>query len=185
MNLRDQLYKLRSITDVKVYGQKRWVTEDEGEILYTIIKSIDAQSFIECGTANGYSALWAALALPKEGRVYTFDPVPRPKLWEDLKLGFAELRDKIIYFQEEFQTLKWDPPRPAVVFIDGDHHSESVLKDWRIIEPNLWSFDKVVFHDLKSSKVKRAWDKITERQSNAFIYSTPRVMGVITYERKT
>ena len=45
-----------------------------GRALGVLVRAIGARRIVEVGTAIGYSALWMALALPKEGRLITIDP---------------------------------------------------------------------------------------------------------------
>lgn len=45
-----------------------------GRALHVLIRATGARRVVEVGTAIGYSALWMATALPKEGRIDTIDP---------------------------------------------------------------------------------------------------------------
>ena len=104
--IEDRLNNMRWTTDNLVYPQKRWVTEVEGTLIKDIIKISGAKSYVESGTANGFSAMWASLGLPEDGKVYTFDPINRPKLYEDKNIGCIDFTSKIEFIQEKFEDLE-------------------------------------------------------------------------------
>ena len=50
------------------------VSTSVGRALFVLVRATGAKRIVEVGTAIGYSALWMALALPKDGRIVTIDP---------------------------------------------------------------------------------------------------------------
>jgi caffeoyl-CoA O-methyltransferase len=50
------------------------VSTSVGRALFVLVRATAAKRIVEVGTAIGYSALWMALALPKDGRIVTIDP---------------------------------------------------------------------------------------------------------------
>jgi len=144
--------------------QERWVTDHEANLIQNIVKANLTASYIESGTANGYSSCWAAMVLPANGKIYTYDPVDRPKLWS--QPGLEEIKEKIRYFQAPFVDItktfstKWE--HPFTIFIDGDHGRQSVLDDWNAVKNYLTNDDVIIFHDLDLSGVQKAIAEITE-----------------------
>jgi predicted O-methyltransferase YrrM len=49
------------------------ITPDSGKLLHILIKMINAKNILEIGTLTGYSAIWMARALPKEGKLITLE----------------------------------------------------------------------------------------------------------------
>jgi hypothetical protein len=71
-----------------------------------------------------------------------------------------------------------------VVFIDGDHETDSVLEDWAAIEPLLEPGDVVLFHDLDLDTVQVAWEQIhpTLEGSQLIHFATFRDMKGVLYQ---
>jgi len=170
------------------YKQARWVNYDEAELLREWVRAANPDIVLESGTANGYSSLWLASGLD-QGKLYTFDPIDRPKVW--MEFPSLEVTTKINFCQAEFRHLdKHVNPTPSariVAFIDGDHGYVSVMEDWNALHPFLKSGDVVLFHDLRESKVIKAFDDIKAITpfSRTFKFRTARVMGVLIYESQT
>jgi predicted O-methyltransferase YrrM len=52
------------------------VSPSQGKLLYVLAKSIGARSILEVGTLGGYSTIWLARALPKDGQLVTLEYEP-------------------------------------------------------------------------------------------------------------
>ncbi len=150
----------------------RWVPPEKGQVLAKIIHELQPKSYFEAGTANGYSSLLAAVAMPADGVVHTFDPANRWKIWEDKKsFGDNWKKDikKINYHHGPFNEKPGNLPKddaeyakpywsgvteylpgngPSVFFIDGDHSKTGVLKDWDSIKRFLKAGDTIIFDDI-------------------------------------
>ena len=101
------------------------VSASEGMILHVLARAVGAKSILEIGTLGGYSALWLASALPKDGRFVTLEVnetharVARENL---ARAGFGELVDvrlgpalqSLAAMQgEEFDVTFIDADKPA------------------------------------------------------------------------
>src|SRR5215212_9149388 len=53
------------------------VAPNQGKFLMLLAKSINARNVLEIGTLGGYSTIWLARALPKDGRIVTLEADPR------------------------------------------------------------------------------------------------------------
>jgi predicted O-methyltransferase YrrM len=53
------------------------VTPSQGKLLYILARTLGAQNILEIGTLGGYSTIWLARALPKNGRLVTIESDPR------------------------------------------------------------------------------------------------------------
>jgi predicted O-methyltransferase YrrM len=140
----------------------RAVTDDESLMIYTLIQAHRIDRVVECGTANGYSTCWLALALLDmqrgEPEVHTWDVEDRPKTWdvEEVNHGREEFqknyKDIITFHHSSFSdtlldTFTPDENKRTAYFIDGDHSKGMFARDWKTVEPLLNKGDLVIFHD--------------------------------------
>lgn len=163
----------------------RWAQVEEGQVLFDAVKSSGAKQFIEIGTANGWTACWAAVA---GAEVYTFDISDRAKVYTDAFFPLPELQTRIhaycIGSPECIERIK-ELPRIGVTvwFIDGDHSREGVTRDFEAIKPLLKPGDKVIFHDIKKGTigVYRFWKQLNKDYPGQCIgHSTYNGMGTWT-----
>jgi predicted O-methyltransferase YrrM len=101
------------------------VTPSQGKLLHLLARSIGARSILEIGTLGGYSSIWLARALPRDGRLVTLEAQAR---YAELaatniaRAGFAELVDvRVGKALETLPQLAAEQPEPFdLVFIDAD-----------------------------------------------------------------
>lgn len=156
----------------KNYKFERWVAPEKGKVLFNLIQESGAEAYFESGTANGFSTMYAALALPKDGVVHTFDPANRVKVWNDAYFDGMHYTPKINYHNSKFNAIgimgteeeekglePWTCVRdflpctgPKFFFIDGDHSFSGVRKDFHSIKDHLQEGDIIVFDDVGSEK---------------------------------
>ena len=53
------------------------VTPPQGKLLWILANSIEARSILEIGTLGGYSTIWLARALPRDGRLVSLEVDPK------------------------------------------------------------------------------------------------------------
>ena len=135
----------------ELFKVERWCTPDEGLVLYALIQAHEIRSYLECGTANGYSALWAAAALEGVERSYlhTWDVHDRPKIW-DQEAELGDLSARIRCHQGPFADGVGNvyAPGPRLYFIDGEHNHTATRADWRAARLLIQKGDVIVFHDV-------------------------------------
>ncbi len=167
----------------KRYNRARWVSLQEGRVLYDAVKEEEPECIFESGTANGFSTLWLALCdIP----VVTFDPIFRLKLWDEMEGGCLE---NITCVSEEFSSSDMLERAQAVegkklFFIDGDHESTGLLKDTEAVKKVVSPGDVIIFHDLNIASVFRAWHRMTDFASSYENITTKRLMGKMTWGEK-
>jgi len=163
-----EIIKIRSSSSPNnKFNKARWVTEDEGAIIYSLVTIFRPANCFECGTANGYSALWLASDLGEEGKVHTFDPIDRPKVWDEPDFNIPEsIRDKIIYhntkFSEGLASVLVNCKGSSIFFIDGDHSQTGVKEDIEAVKPFIKKEDIIVFHDATERSVIKRYLKLIE-----------------------
>ena len=175
------------------FNTARWIGIEDAEELDRLILAHGLVNAIESGTANGYSASIIASCLPVQGRVITFDPVDRPKIYDNPTFCLKELAEtKIEFICKKFgDGVNSVVPMireqgPILFFIDGDHNTSGVRGDWEAIVPSLEYGDIVVFHDVKGEAcVGRHFYRLegmagtSQRRANC---DARRGLGILTVE---
>ena len=153
-----------------------WVTVKEGNVIKSTIESVDAATYIEIGTANGYSTAWAVLGMDPTGHVETYDPVDRPKIWD------KAIAKRVLYTQDSFKSEGKKYKHPIVFFIDGDHSQKGIREDYEQVEPLLNFGDVILFHDLNIEALQRFCLRLQAKEPewNFNYVETERRMLIVT-----
>ncbi|HEX9728162.1 MAG TPA: O-methyltransferase [Gemmatimonadales bacterium] len=97
------------------------VSADEGKILHTLMRAIGARRVLEVGTLGGYSGIWLARALPRDGRLVTIEGSPRHAAVAQQAFHQAGLADRIdLLVGEARDTLATVAGPFDAVFLDAD-----------------------------------------------------------------
>jgi predicted O-methyltransferase YrrM len=109
------------------------INPEEGKLLQLLITLHRVKTVVEIGTLAGYSAIWMARALPKDGHFYAINKDP-----EHIRLaqGFFDrsgVGERITQLQGDahdvLPTLNGKAPFD-MVFIDADKESYNDYLDW-------------------------------------------------------
>src|SRR5271155_1385244 len=65
------------------------VPPNEGKFLHLLARMCAARRILEIGTLGGYSAIWLARALPKDGRLITLEAEPKHAQVAQTNIGQA------------------------------------------------------------------------------------------------
>jgi len=114
------------------------VAPNQGKFLYLLAKINNARRILEIGTLGGYSALWFAKALPKDGKLITLELEPehaRVAQANINKAGFGdvvEIRvgpalESLEKLAKEGREEKFD-----LVFIDADKENNAGYVKWAL-----------------------------------------------------
>jgi predicted O-methyltransferase YrrM len=92
-----------------------------GRLLATLVQCMQANRILEIGTAYGYATLWMALAQPRMGKIWTFDPDTQRTETALSYFRRAEEDDNIeIVNQPALEVLPVFPQRNMdIVFVDA------------------------------------------------------------------
>jgi predicted O-methyltransferase YrrM len=71
------------------------VTPTQGKLLWLFARLVGARKILEVGTLGGYSTIWLARALPKDGRLITIEASPEHAEVAGANLKRASLDDRI------------------------------------------------------------------------------------------
>jgi predicted O-methyltransferase YrrM len=71
------------------------VSAPQGKLLHLIARSVAARRILEVGTLGGYSTIWLARALPKDGRLVSLELEPRHAAVARANLSRAGLAERV------------------------------------------------------------------------------------------
>lgn len=122
------LKRLRHHTQILPDADMR-VPQEQGQLLYFLIKALNAKRVMELGVFTGYSTLWMASALPDNGRVVAID---KRNNWQELAETHwqeAGVRHKIDFRIGRAQGVMQDMLNEGegssfdLIFVDADKKS--------------------------------------------------------------
>lgn len=98
------------------------VPREDGRFLNLLAKSVQAKNVLEIGTANGYSAIWLALALEETGGKLTTIEIDPGKVKEaKANLGRAGLAHRVTFLEGDAHQIVRTLEGPYdFIFIDAD-----------------------------------------------------------------
>lgn len=110
------------------------VGPEEGKLLQFLIHLSGAKKIVEIGAHAGYSTIWMAKALPKDGVVYTIErDANRIRMARETFLHFDGFKDNIKLLEgralDVLPTLEDKGPFD-LVFIDADKLNYANYLDW-------------------------------------------------------
>jgi len=113
------------------------VSPNQGKLLHLIARLQSARAILELGTLGGYSTIWLARALPKDGRLITLEA--DPKHAEVAKANFARAGlDSIIELRlglalDTLPKLAAEKKGPFdLIFIDADKQNIPEYFTWSL-----------------------------------------------------
>jgi predicted O-methyltransferase YrrM len=107
------------LREMEVYADKNLIPicgPLKGKFLFLLSKSIRAKKILELGTAIGYSTLWLASSIPKNGKVITIDIdeeflkkarsfLKKARVLRKVKLIKGDARDILKKLKEKFDLI--------------------------------------------------------------------------------
>ncbi|MEU5156825.1 O-methyltransferase [Glycomyces sp. NPDC021274] len=113
------------------------VSAAQGKLLYLLAKTLGAKRVLEIGTLGGYSAIWMARALPKDGHLVSLEYSPRHaevasgNIARAGLVGIVEIR--VGAAAESLPKLAAEGGEPFdMVFIDADKGGYPDYLDWSL-----------------------------------------------------
>ena len=152
-----QKNRSRKVSDIARYSS---VPEKYGILLSNLASEFGGPGIIELGTSLGISSIYMALSCP-ENIIHTIEGCN-----ETLNIAKENLRkagtDNIILhcgsFEEFLPELLDKINAPGLVFIDGNHRKEPVLKYFELIAEKSSNHTVVVIDDIYlTPEMKDAW----------------------------
>ena len=158
--VRKQNEGLRSVADIAKYSS---IPQKYGELLYNLAHEFGHGGILELGTSLGISTLYMALAMPQE-KIYTVEGdenIAGIAGGNFKSLGTANIVQYCGTFSEKLPEIFKTGVNAGLVFIDGDHRKEPLLKYFDIIAGNSSDKTVVVVDDIYlSPQMKEAWSEM-------------------------
>jgi len=113
------------------------VSANQGKLLHLLARLQGARSILEIGTLGGYSTIWLARALPKDGRLVTLEAEPKHAEVARSSIARAGLGSivevRLGRALDILPQLAAEKPRPFdLVFIDADKPSIPEYFAWAL-----------------------------------------------------
>ena len=113
------------------------VTPLAGKLLHLLARMTGARRVLEVGTLGGYSTIWLARGIPRDGRVVTLELEQRHADVARANLERAGVSEQVdIIVGRAADTLRRIAERGGepfdLVFIDADKESNTIYLDWAI-----------------------------------------------------
>lgn len=199
-----ELYSIIS----KVNGISGFLSEIDISVLFIFAKyGTGVGQIVEIGSFMGKSAVCMALGLRDRGdaeKVYAIDPhlgsiehqkgqpfentMPKSGTTKDIffanieKYKVKDLIEPLIMTSEEAEK-NWDKSKNIrLLFIDGSHEYEDVLKDYELWAPKIVKNGIIVMHDIVTHS--GAGKVFKEKLFDEKIYYKPTVLGNIGFTIK-
>lgn len=170
----------RKISDIARYSA---VSEKYGILLSRLSEEFGAPSVVEFGTSLGISTMYLASAntgIP----VFTMEGCPETAAVAETNFTKAGL-DNITVLKGSFDAsmpeLKRKAGRPGLVFIDGDHRKEPVLRYFNEMAELAGPDTVIVLDDIyHSQEMGKAWEQIRKHPAVTLSIDIFR-MGIVFF----
>ena len=164
------------------------IAPEQGQLLAFVIESIGARRTLDIGTFTGYSALAAALAVPADGRVVTFDVTDRfatiaRGAWQDagvadkIEARYGPAVDGLQALLDDGQSERFD-----FAFIDADKEGYPVYYELALalVRPGgVVALDNTLWRGRVADATDTRPRTAVMRALNADIHDDPRVTPVL------
>jgi predicted O-methyltransferase YrrM len=99
-----------------------WIAPEQGSFLQLILKTISAKRVVEIGTLAGYSTIWMARALPKDGQVKTIEATDEHADFAEKWIAKSDVAERIKVYRGKGETIlpKIDADSADAALIDAD-----------------------------------------------------------------
>ena len=168
------------VTDLGAGSSKKY-----GVLLSALAAEFGKPTVIELGTSLGISTMYIASGCP-DSVVYTIEACPETSAIarENFNAeGFKNICFMNESFDEAIPELKKQSVSPGLVFIDGDHRREPVLRYFDQIVEISNSSTVIVLDDIHQSReMEDAWNKVKLHKSVSATVDLYRI-GLIFFRR--
>lgn len=150
----------RKVSDI---AKRSAIPQRYGRLLLNLSEAFAGNSVIELGTSLGISTMYLAAGAPGS-IVYTIEGCPECSAIATGNFsssGFSNIKPLTGSFEEHLSSLTRENINPGLIFIDGNHSREPVLRYFNELLQISSSDTVFVFDDIHSSaEMGEAWDTI-------------------------
>jgi predicted O-methyltransferase YrrM len=171
---------LRKVADIARYSS---VSEKYGVLLFNMAAEFGKPYVLELGTSLGISAMYMAAA-NRDLMIRTVEGCPaiaEIAVENFSKAGFENVEVVTGSFDEVLSLMAGNGKKPGLIYIDGNHRKEAVMKYFNIIADVSYSGLVVIFDDINYSReMDEAWGIIKRNEKVAFTVDVYR-MGIVFF----
>jgi predicted O-methyltransferase YrrM len=153
---------IRKVSDI---ARNSAVPEKYGRLLQNLASEFGKNEIVEFGTSLGISTMYLASGAP-DSIVYTMEGCHEcSEISTDnfSVAGFKNIRLMTGSFEDSVPVLKEKGIKPGLVFIDGNHRMEPVLRYFNEMADVAGTETVIVIDDIYDSpEMESAWEKIKE-----------------------
>ncbi len=150
----------RKISDI---ARRSSVSNPYGRVLYNLARINNGNDILELGTSLGISTLYLGLGAA-DSDIITIEGCSRLArvARENFKrCGSGNITVMEGDFEDHLQKLNDGRYSPSLVFVDGNHSKEPVLRYFSLLKELLTPDSVIVFDDINySSEMSEAWNEI-------------------------
>jgi len=174
--------KIRKVSDIARYSP---VPLKYGKLLSNLAYEFGKQMIIELGTSFGISTMYLASGSP-ETMVYTIEgsaEIVEIARQNFIGEGYKNITSLNGSFDEMLPVVFKNGLKPGLVFIDGDHKKESVLRYFSYIVEESDNDTVLVLDDIYYSKeMEEAWNEIKINEKVSVSVDIFR-MGIVFFRK--
>lgn len=158
------------------------VTASQGKLLHLLAHSLKASNILEVGTLGGYSTIWLARALPKDGHLITLEASQKHAKVARSNIARAGLSDKVELREglalETLPGIAKEVHAPFdFIFIDADKENNAAYFEWALKLSRLGS---LIFVD----NVIRDGEVANERSKDPMVLGVRRLNELLAKETR-
>lgn len=173
---------LRKVSDIARYSA---IPERYGNLLARMAADFGKPAIIELGTSLGISTMYLAMADPGN-TVYTMEGCPQTAMIAKENFenaGIENIRLMNGSFDEMIPDLQKEKIRPGLVFIDGDHRKEPLLRYFSRMADLSDERTVIIVDDIHhSSEMQEAWLEIRQNEKVSVTIDIYR-MGLVFFRK--
>ncbi|HOX73661.1 MAG TPA: class I SAM-dependent methyltransferase [Bacteroidales bacterium] len=173
---------LRRISDIAKYTS---VPAKYGVLLANLAAEFGRQGIVEFGTSLGISTMYMASAY-RDSRVFTMEGCPEISTVASdsfRRAGFGNITLMTGSFDDLLPKVKSKVSYPGLVFIDGNHRKEPVLRYFSEMVEVSGNKTVIVIDDIHSSdEMEEAWNEIKANENVSFTIDLYR-MGLVFFRK--
>ena len=156
--------KLRKVSDIARYSS---VPKKYGILLANMARSFGRSGILEFGTSLGISTMYMAASIP-DAEIITMEGCPATSEIANENFRKSELNNITSLtgsFDELLPELRRKGVSPGLVFVDGNHRREPVLKYFNEVTEMSGPESVVILDDIHSSRsMSDAWNEIKKHE---------------------
>jgi len=134
-----------------------------GRVLYNIAHYYNGKSILELGTSVGISTLFMALGAP-DSRIISIEGCKTLAETAKRNISRCNIDNTDIItgdFDNQLPVISDMGFSPSMVFVDGNHRKEPVLKYFAFLKELITAESVIIFDDINYSfEMKEAWNEI-------------------------